>query len=183
MIDQTQLKYGLFADAPDLLDMLPALGKLKMKFPLYIKRAENAQKISREFARNEIFPTVLEIESKCSKDPSYVDWDLWKKANNQKLTISPIPEKMGGLGWSALDNATLVEEIASVCLASASNITFNTFGLLGALVECQTGLVVRIIREMVEAQKQEKPLFWSWAITEPGAGTDMEDPLISSAFS
>jgi len=176
MIDQTQLKYGLFADAPDLLDILPALGKLKTKVPSYIQRAENAQKIARKFARNEIFPKVLETDSKCGKDPKYVDWDLWKKANKAKLTISPIPEKMGGLGWSALDNATLIEEIASVCLASASNITFNTFGLLGALVECQTGLVVRIIREMVEAQKQEKPLFWSWAITEPSAGTDMEDP-------
>ncbi len=176
MIDQTQFKYGLFADAPDLLDNLPALGKLKMKYPAYIQRAEKAQKTARAFARNEIFPKVLEIDAKCSKDPKYVDWDLWKTANREKLTISPIPEKMGGLGWSALDNATLVEEISSVCLASASNITFNTFGLLGALVECQTGFVVRIIREMVAAQKQETPLFWSWAITEPAAGTDMEDP-------
>ncbi len=181
-MDHFQLKYGLFADAPDLLDNLPALGKLKEKYPLYIQRAENAQKTARKFARNEIYPKVLEIDSRCGKDPEYVDWELWRKANKEKFTISPIPEKMGGLGWSALDNATFVEELSSVCLASASNITFNTFGLLGALVECQTGLVIKIIKEMVEAQKQEKLLFWSWAITEPSAGTDMEDSEAMAAM-
>ena len=175
-MNHIHLPYGLFAEAPDLIDILPGLGKLKKVCPSYIKRAEKAQKKARKFTRDELFPRVLEIDSKCSKDPQYLDWELWRKANNEKLTISPIPEKMGGLGWSALDNAVLVEELASVCLASASNITFNTFGLLGAMVECRTGIVMKIIKEMVEAQKQSKPLFWSWAITEPSAGTDMEDP-------
>ncbi|PIP39318.1 MAG: hypothetical protein COX19_08080 [Desulfobacterales bacterium CG23_combo_of_CG06-09_8_20_14_all_51_8] len=122
-----------------------------------------------------MLPKVLEIDAKCAKDPRYFDWELWKKANDIKLTISPIPEKMGGLGWSALANAVLVEELASVCLATASNITFNTFGLLGAMVECRPGIVLKVIREMVDAQKKGKPLFWSWAITEPSAGTDMEE--------
>jgi len=169
------IKFGLFADAPDLLKTLPALGKLNKHCPAYIKSAENAQVIARRFARNEMLPKVLEIDEKCSKDPRYFDWNLWKKANEIKLNISPIPKKMGGLGWNALANAALVEELASVCLASASNITFNTFGLLGAMVECRTGIVVKIIQDMIDAQKKQKPLFWSWAITEPSAGTDMED--------
>jgi len=28
---------------------------------------------------------------------------------------------------------------------------------------------------MVEAQRKDEPLFWAWAITEPGAGTDVEE--------
>ncbi len=170
----SDIKFGLFADAPDLLSTLPALGKLNKHCPAYIKSAENAQVIARRFARNEMLPKVLEIDEKCTKDPRYFDWDLWKKANDIKLNISPIPEKMGGLGWNALANAVLVEELSSVCLASASNITFNTFGLLGAMVECRTGIVLKIIADMVDAQKKGEPLFWSWAITEPSAGTDME---------
>jgi len=174
-INDYTLKYGLFADAPDLVDSLPALGKLKKAYPKYIKRAEEAQFLARKFAREEMLPKVLEIDTKCSKDPKYMDWELWRKANEARLNISPIPEKMGGLGWSALDNAVLVEELSSVCIASAANITFNTFGLLGALVECRTGSVLKIIKMMVDAQQKGKPLFWSWAITEPGAGTDVED--------
>lgn len=169
------IKFGTFAEAPDLLQTIPALGKLKKNCPAYVETAETAQVVSRGFARDSMLPKVLEIDERCTKDPRYFDWDLWKKANALKLTISPIPEKMGGLGWTALANAVLVEELASVCLASASNITFNTFGLLGAMVECRPGIVLKIIREMVDAQKKGRPLFWSWAITEPSAGTDMED--------
>ncbi len=160
---------------PDLLESLPALGKLRQLHPEYIRRAETAQIIVRQFCREVLAPRVLEIDRKCSEDPAYFDWELWRKANQAKLNISPIPQKLGGLGWSALDNAVLVEELTSVCLASASNITFNTFGLLGALVECRTDVILKIIRLMTEAQEAERPLFWSWAITEPEAGTDMEE--------
>lgn len=174
-MEEVYLKYGLHNSAPDLLESLPSMGKLKKRNPSYIKRAEDAQIMARRFARTEMLPGVLKTDKKCSKDPKWFDWELWRKANHEKLNISPIPEKLGGLGWSALANAVMVEEMASVCLAATSNITFNTFGLLGALVECRTGIILKIIRMMVDAQKKEKPLFWSWAITEPGAGTDMEE--------
>ncbi|HMA86044.1 MAG TPA: acyl-CoA dehydrogenase family protein [Desulfosalsimonadaceae bacterium] len=181
-MNKDPVKYGLFAEAPDLLKSLPALEKLKKQCPAYIKQAESAQKICRRFARQEMLPRVLETDEKCRHDPAYFDWDLWKRANELKLTIAAIPEKMGGLGWSALSNAVMVEELGSACLASASNITFNTFGLLGALVECRTGTVIKIIQQMVEAQKKGKPLFWSWAITEPSAGTDMEEGKAMAAM-
>nr|MDA8402820.1 acyl-CoA/acyl-ACP dehydrogenase [Desulfobacteraceae bacterium] len=124
---------------------------------------------------NEIEPRMLKIDARCADNPGYFDWDLWKKANALKLNITPIPEKMGGLGWSALANAMLVEEFTSACMGCASNITFNTFGLLGAMVECRTDMILKIIKMMVDAQRRGKPVFWAWAITEPSAGTDMED--------
>lgn len=174
-MEDALLKYGLHGDIPDLLESLPVLGRLKKLKPSYIRRAEEAQSIARTFAREEMRPRVLATDKKCAENPKWFDWELWRKANHAKLNITPIPEKLGGLGWSALDNAVMVEELASVCLAGASNITFNTFGLLGALVECRTGIVLNIIRMMVDAQQQERPMFWSWAITEPAAGSDMEE--------
>jgi len=176
------IKFGLHADAPDLLDTLPGLGRLKKYCPAYIKTAEQAQVVSRRFAREEMLPAVLEIDRRCSEDPRYFDRDLWQKANRLKLTIAPVPRRLGGLGWHALANAVFVEELASVCLATASNIAFNTFGLLGAMVESRTGMIMRIIRQMLAAQKKETPLFWSWAITEPSAGTDMEEGEAMSAM-
>ncbi len=174
-MDYFQLEYGLFADAPDLVQNVPALGKLKEKCPEYIKRAEEIQKLARKFARDEILPKSLEIDLKCSKDPEYIDWELWRKANREKLTIAFIPEKMGGLGCSSIGALALLEELTCACMGSGANILFNNFGILGAMVENKTGIIMNIMSEMVEAQRQEKPLFWSWAITEPSAGTDVED--------
>ena len=167
--------FGLHAKAPDLLETVPGLARLKTASPKYIAQAEAAQQIARTFARHEILPRVLDIDKACAKDPTFFDWELWRRANALKLNIAPIPEKMGGLGWSALANAMMVEELTSACMGCASNITFNTFGLLGAMVECRPDIVLRIIHQMVHAQRNEKKLFWSWAITEPGAGTDVED--------
>lgn len=166
---------GLHAPAPDVLESLPGLVRLKTVSPKYIAQAEAAQALARRFARDEILPRVLEIDAACAEAPTHFDWELWRRANRLKLNIAPIPEKMGGLGWSALANAFLVEELTSACMGCASNITFNTFGLLGAMVECQTDIILNIIHKMVHAQRQEKRLFWSWAITEPSAGTDVED--------
>jgi alkylation response protein AidB-like acyl-CoA dehydrogenase len=159
----------------DLLKSVPALGRLKKHCPAYIAGAEQAQAVARRFAREEMLPAVLETDRKCAGDPRFFDWDLWRKANDLKLTVAAIPERLGGLGWHALANAVMVEELSCACLASASNIAFNTFGLLGAMVECRTGTILKIIRRMVEAQRKGEPLFWSWAITEPSAGTDMEE--------
>ncbi len=174
-MDYFELEYGLFAPAPDLLKTIPALGKLKEKFPEYVKKAGDDQILARKFARNEILPRFLDVESKCSKDPGYFDWDLWRKANNEKLTLAFIPEEMGGLGSTSLGALFLVEELAGGCMGIAANILFNNFGLIGAMVECRTGILLKIIKEMIEAQQQEKPIFWAWAITEPSAGTDVED--------
>ena len=169
------MKFGIHADAPDLLETLPGLGRLKKVCPAYIATAEQAQVVARRFAREDMLPNVRQTDQRCSDDPRYFDWDLWRKANALKLTIAPIPRQLGGLGWHALANAVMVEELSSVCLATASNIAFNTFGLLGAMVECRTGIIMKVIRRMVAAQQEGEPLFWSWAITEPSAGTDMEE--------
>ena len=171
----SQPPIGLGSTDIDLLVNIPALGKLREKCPAYIARAEKAQAAARKFALNHILPRSLETDKKCSQDPSYFDWDLWHAANQKKFTVACLPEKLGGLGWSALDNAAALEEFTSACMGSTANFVFNVFGLLGSTVECKTGIVLGMIKKMIQAQREGKPLFYSWAITEPGAGTDMED--------
>ncbi len=60
-------------------------------------------------------------------------------------------------------------------MPSAADIVFINFGLMGAMVENRSGIVMKIIKEMVEVQRQENPLFWVWASAEYSAGTDVED--------
>jgi hypothetical protein len=82
------LAFGLHSKAPDLIENMPGLGKLKNACPKYIKRANQAQAMARQFARDEIYPRVLDIDAKCAKDPTYFDWELWEKANSLKLNIA-----------------------------------------------------------------------------------------------
>jgi len=174
-METEQPRIGLFAPAPDLLEAVPGLAWLREARPGYLRRAERAQEAARRFAREEILPRALAIDERCHEDPGYVDWELWERANRQRFTLGFVPEKMGGLGWSALDAMAAAEEFASACIGVSALILFNTFGLLGALVEFRSGIVLKILRQMVRAQREGRPLFWSWAITEPGAGTDAEE--------
>ncbi|MGC9324097.1 MAG: acyl-CoA dehydrogenase family protein [Desulfomonilia bacterium] len=166
---------GLFSPAPDLLKNAPSLIKMKERFPRYIGRAEKTQIFSRALARDIILPKALEVDTKSSKDPRYVDWDLWRQINRTKATIGYIPEKLGGLGWSGLDAFVFLEECITACTGISAFFGFNFFGVLCAFVEFQPDVCLKVIREMVEAHRNEKPVFWAWSITEPSAGTDVED--------
>ncbi len=76
-MDYFHLKYGLFADAPDVLETIPVLGKLKKSCPKYVEKVEDDQKMARRFAREEILPRMLNIDIECSKNSEYLDWYLW----------------------------------------------------------------------------------------------------------
>ncbi len=174
-MDYFNLRYGLFSDKPDLLNNAPFLIKMKERFPEYIKRAEKTQMESRKMARELILPRALEIDTKCANDPAYADWDLWREINRRKFTIGYIPEKMGGLGWSGLESFVFLEEAITACTGISAFFGFNFFGVVCALVEFKPEIFLKVIKDMVQSQKDEKPGFWAWSITEPSAGTDAED--------
>jgi len=171
------LDYGLLSEAPDLVKTVSALGKLKDTCPEYIQKAEANQRQARRFAREEILPRFLDIDSKCSKDPTYIDWDLWRKANKEKLNLAFMPEKRGGLGSKSLGAFCLIEELVGACMGSTANILFNNFGLLGAMVECRTSILMKIIREMVDANRREKPIFWRGRLPNPVPVPMLKTPM------
>ena len=175
-MDYFTLKYGLFSDKPDLLHNVPSLQKMKDRFPRYIKRAERAQMMGRTIAREVLLPKVLELDTKCHKDPSYLDWELFKELNKRKALTGFVPEKMGGLGWSALDCFAFIEESFTACVGLSAWYLFNLFGVACAFVEFKPDICIKILQDMVIAQREGKPLSFAWSITEPSAGTDAEDP-------
>jgi alkylation response protein AidB-like acyl-CoA dehydrogenase len=166
---------GLLAPVPDLLRNAPSLIKMKERFPRYIGRAEKTQVFSRRLAREIILPKALEVDTRSHRDPGYVDWELWRQINRTKATIGYIPEKLGGLGWSGLDAFVFLEECITACTGISAFFGFNFFGVLCAFVEFRPDVCLKVIGEMVEAQRNDKPIFWAWSITEPSAGTDAED--------
>ena len=53
-MDYFHLDYGMMAKAPDLIESVPALQRLKNLCPEYIQKAEEDQRLARRFAREEI---------------------------------------------------------------------------------------------------------------------------------
>ena len=167
-----QVKYGLFAEAPDLCRNHPSLVKLKKAFPGYVERAEKTQVFAREIARDLLLPKALELDKKCGEDPRYVDWELWKELNRRKATICVVPESLGGLGWGTLDMFTALEEFVAADVSMTALFMFNLFWAVCVFVEMRPELAVKMMKDLVAAQKKDEPLFFSWALTEPACGSD-----------
>jgi len=176
IVENITSSYKYMANEQDLLEYAPILGVLKKKFPSYIERAEEAQRLCRKFAREVIAPLSLEVDSKCAIDPTYVDWDYYRKAMELHIPTAFIPKKMGGKGWGALDLWIFVEEGCSACVGLTALIGFNMFGFLCACVEFMPAVLLNMIKHMIEEEKRGNPVFFAWAITEPGAGTDVQHP-------
>ncbi len=160
----------------ELLRYAPVLGVLKKRFPSYVKGAEEAQRVSRRFAREVMAPLALEVDAKCAVDPTYMDWDFYRKAMELHIPTAFIPEKLGGRGWSTLDLFSFTEEGCAACFGLTALIVFNMFGFICACVEFAPAVVLRMIKHMVTEEAKGNPVFFAWAITEPSGGTDAEHP-------
>lgn len=161
----------------DLLEYSPILGVMKKRFPAYVKRAEESQRLSRSFAREVIAPLSLEADQRCAEDVTYVDWNYYSKAMEQHIPTAFIPKKMGGNGWGGLDLFIFTEEGCAACFGLTALVIFNMFGFCCACVEFRPEVLIRMIKHMVTEEAKGNPVFFAWAITEPEAGTDAEHPV------
>jgi len=168
----SNIKYGLFNDESDLLYNAPSLGKLKKRFPQYIKNAEKAQLYGRRLARDVLLPKALETDEKCHEDPTFFDQEVWKAFNDAKINICWLPKEFGGLGWSMLDYAAAAEELLAADIGNASTHLFNGFWIMAVVSDMRLDLFMHAAREIIQANNKKRPVFFSWAVTEPAGGTD-----------
>jgi alkylation response protein AidB-like acyl-CoA dehydrogenase len=172
----TPLPYGLMRNEPDVRERFPALHLIGKYFPEYVSSAEASQLFARRFAREQILPRVLRAEKEASRDPAYVDWEYVREGLRHGFWTLFLPRELGGGGKHALDAYLMCEEMCTADVSLTALILFNFFGFTAAACAFNPGFLLREIRDMQEAEKKGEPLFYAWAITEPSAGTDVEDP-------
>jgi acyl-CoA dehydrogenase len=121
------------------------------------------RELAHEFAEREIRPKAAEYDEH-QTHPA----DVIAKAHEVGLMNPHIPEELGGAGLGGFDGALIGEELCWGCSGIGTSIVAN---ILGALPVLLAG---------TDEQKRdwlapllEEPTLCSFALTEPGAGSDV----------
>jgi alkylation response protein AidB-like acyl-CoA dehydrogenase len=137
-----------------------------------------ARRFNDEVAR----PRALELDRMKHEDPDYLPWDLVEEANRRGFYSMFIPKLFGGHGMNMPGLSYVLEEIASGCTAISNLIGVHYLGVATLCGSWNVRLMNKVMRETAEGERTGKPCLISLAITEPGAGTDVEElELVSKA--
>ena len=121
------------------------------------------RELARDFAGREIRPVAPGYDER-SQHPG----DVIAKAHEVGLMNPHIPEEYGGLGLSAFEQILIGEELAWGCSGVATSIVANILGSLPVLLAGSDEQKRAWLPPLLE-----EPLLCSFALTEPGAGSDV----------
>ncbi|HOQ41747.1 MAG TPA: acyl-CoA dehydrogenase family protein [Smithellaceae bacterium] len=140
-----------------------------------IKETEKVVALARKFNDEVARPLCLEIDRKTHEDPDYFPLELVKKANEWGFYTLWIPKLFGGKGYNMPSLSYFLEEIGSVCVGISNVIGVHYLGMAACMMLCNTKVIKKVLSEVAEGEKAGDPCLISYAITEPGAGTDVEE--------
>lgn len=161
------------SDGPALHERFPRLtrepGRARVR-ELELLRAQAA-----DFADRHVRPRALEIDRRCGEDPSYFDWELVRAGAEHGLLRFLTPAPAGGTGGLAMHASIVMEELCAACPGIALIFGAHALGiaplLLGGAAHWDG-----VLSELVASERSGSPQLMACAITEPEAGTDVEDP-------
>jgi acyl-CoA dehydrogenase len=156
----------------DMVSSLPAAPKLPGPM---VKETKKVIAIARKFNREVVRPYALELDLKMHENPNFLPWEFVEKANEWGFYTMWIPKMFGGKGFNQPSMAYFAEEIASECLAMANLIGVHYLGMASLSSSYNTRMINKIARDVAAGEKSRTPCLVSLAITEPGAGTDVEE--------
>jgi acyl-CoA dehydrogenase len=134
--------------------------------------------IARKFNDEVVRPVYKKIDLEVSRNHEYLCYDFIKEANEWGLFTLFIPKMFGGSGMDFMGIYPFVEEIASVCTGLSNVIGVHYLGIATLYASWNIKLMNMVSREVVKGEKTGKPCLITLAITEPGAGTDVEETIL-----
>jgi alkylation response protein AidB-like acyl-CoA dehydrogenase len=117
---------------------------------------------AREFAQREIAPTAIERDEAERYDPA-----IFRGMAELGLTGAPLPESVGGGGFSYLGWALVMEEIGAADMSAAVMLSVHILSQLPVLQYGTEEQVARWLPPMIAGE-----VLGAFALTEPGAGSD-----------
>jgi len=140
-----------------------------------VKQTKEVIAIARKFNDEVARPRALELDRKTHEDPDYMPWELVEIANRWGFYTMWIPKMFGGKGYNMPSMSYFSEEVGSVCLGIMNVIGVHYLGVAGVIASANPKLSRRIISDVVQGEKTGRPCLIALAITEPDAGTDVEE--------
>ncbi len=171
---------GFLKAGPEMREAFNGL-ECQHRLPADIHRdVETAIALARKFSQEVLRPVYLERELKHMEDHEFLSWDILRKAGEWRLYSLFIPKLFGGKGLSFLGLYPFIEEIASVCSGLGHIIFVHYLGIATLFPSFNARLINRILRDVVKSEKEGSPRLLDLVITEPDAGTDVQEPLLFS---
>ena len=121
------------------------------------------RELAREFAEKEIRPRAAEYDEH-QTHPA----DVIAKAHEVGLMNPHLPEELGGAGLGGVESVLIGEELSWGCSGIATSIVANILGSLPVLLDGTDDQRREWLTPLLE-----EPILCSFALTEPGAGSDV----------
>jgi acyl-CoA dehydrogenase len=171
LVNPDRLTYRL----RDLREAFPRLKVLERYRPAYVEELAAVQKDAREFGERYVRPVAQELDRKIAADTEYFDWDIVAKGMQHGLLSFVIPKAFGGRGFLTTHFAVLMEELSSHCPGVANIFGAHALGMSPLLMTPDVRHYARYMRAVSLAEKRGEARLFALAITEPEAGSDVED--------
>ena len=120
------------------------------------------QSTTREFATRELAPTAIERD-----EAERYDRSLFTKMGELGLTAAPLPEAVGGSGFSYLGWTLVMEELGAVDMSMAVSLSVHLLSQYPVVAWGTPEQVGRWLPDMVTGDA-----LGAFALTEPHAGSD-----------
>ena len=120
------------------------------------------QATAREFATRELAPTAIERD-----EAERYDRSLFTKMGELGLTAAPLPEAVGGAGFSYLGWTLVMEELGAADMAMAVSLSVHLLSQYPVVTWGSTEQHERWLPAMVRGEA-----LGAFALTEPHAGSD-----------
>jgi acyl-CoA dehydrogenase len=174
MLSRSETK-SLLARPPAFDDMFVGLKAAPRMPAALVRETRQVVALARKFNDEVVRPYAQKLDLAVHEDPDFLPYEFVSKANEWGFYTMWIPRLFGGQGFNMSSMSVFVEEIGSVCLAMANLIGVHYLGVAPLCAPWNARVINRICREVVAGEKNGVPCLISLAITEPGAGTDVEE--------
>ena len=169
----TAAETALRGTAPSLREAFPRLRQLEQHDRGYVRRLEQLQLQTRQFADLHLREVALEVDRRTDEDPSYFDWDLVRTGGRHGMLDFLLPAQVGGGGCLTAQCAIVIEELCAAC--PGLGLIFGAHGLGISPLLLDGPLHWDVMSEVAESARSGEPMLMACALTEPDAGTDVED--------
>ncbi|HHN93616.1 MAG TPA: hypothetical protein ENK17_02515, partial [Anaerolineae bacterium] len=158
------------------LEAYPALELIHRSHPRLVERLARVQEDARDFAHRYVAPIALEVDARVAREPTYFPWEIVRRGAERGYLTFNLPRMVGGGGQTTLATSILLEELCAQCAGIANIFGAHALGLAPLLVGgYDMQKYYRFLQETVRGEREGNPVLWAFAITEPGAGSDIED--------